>query len=562
MTLYKYICILCMCYTFFCCDHKKVQTRESNNITLDSLQNVCRNSLFTSKGFEESYLLKKEAESHDNDLYIGFAYKYMMLTAMNTLQEDSIYIFAEKAKYHFGKTDEEDQSFNVDIALIEWEMQYKSKQTALDKATELLEKIDDNKLNELYTYELISNIYNIMGRMEEAESAFNKMMQIKCEYDIQLKGQLPYIFLRGAQMTTDLQKYEQSLAYCDSAQTYIKEYYNSDTNQALLILLNLNKANNFIGLERLDEAKAALDSLDVIIEGDKSNGYYYYIEGIWAKYYYITKNYQKALDRIEPTITYFRETSNIPNYVKSQDQKILILTSIQNFKDAYELKAEISTYSDSLAIVDAHQQLNELQTIYQTDRLRSKAEQDALKLKNTHNIIISLVITCLLLLITAIIVIRYSAILKRKNKKLFLQYKEHDKQKEGLKNIIIYNEKERSHLALFDKIELYLNESQAYLDPSISREFVAAQIGTNRQYLTEAIQAGKNMTFMEYINDFRLNYSCHLLSQKTDLSIEDIYINAGYNNKTTFYRLFKQKYDLTPKEFRKIALNYNPSSPK
>lgn len=59
---------------------------------------------------------------------------------------------------------------------------------------------------------------------------------------------------------------------------------------------------------------------------------------------------------------------------------------------------------------------------------------------------------------------------------------------------------------------------------------------------------------MEYINDYRLNYSRQLLSHSAELSIDDIYMKVGFNNKSTFYRLFKQKYELTPKEFQNIAI--------
>lgn len=58
---------------------------------------------------------------------------------------------------------------------------------------------------------------------------------------------------------------------------------------------------------------------------------------------------------------------------------------------------------------------------------------------------------------------------------------------------------------------------------------------------------------MEYIAEMRLEYARRLLCYSIDLPIDEVYMTSGFNSKSTFYRLFRQKYDLTPKEMREIA---------
>lgn len=58
------------------------------------------------------------------------------------------------------------------------------------------------------------------------------------------------------------------------------------------------------------------------------------------------------------------------------------------------------------------------------------------------------------------------------------------------------------------------------------------------------------MTCIEYINNFRLETASSLLNE-SDKSIIDISFEVGFNNVSYFNKLFKKKYSITPKEFRK-----------
>ncbi|MFF1066429.1 helix-turn-helix domain-containing protein, partial [Clostridioides difficile] len=55
--------------------------------------------------------------------------------------------------------------------------------------------------------------------------------------------------------------------------------------------------------------------------------------------------------------------------------------------------------------------------------------------------------------------------------------------------------------------------------------------------------------FKDIIHEQRLKKATTLL-KSTDMSIEDISIEVGYNNQTFFYKKFKETYSLTPKKYR------------
>lgn len=62
-----------------------------------------------------------------------------------------------------------------------------------------------------------------------------------------------------------------------------------------------------------------------------------------------------------------------------------------------------------------------------------------------------------------------------------------------------------------------------------------------------------NMTFLEYVLKVRIGYACRLLIGG-DSSIAQISLYAGFENLSNFNRLFKKAKGVTPKEFRKRAL--------
>ena len=61
-------------------------------------------------------------------------------------------------------------------------------------------------------------------------------------------------------------------------------------------------------------------------------------------------------------------------------------------------------------------------------------------------------------------------------------------------------------------------------------------------------------TILKYINDYRLNI-CKDLLTSTSLSIEEITAKAGFRNRQHLIYAFKNRYDITPSEYRKKYLN-------
>lgn len=60
-----------------------------------------------------------------------------------------------------------------------------------------------------------------------------------------------------------------------------------------------------------------------------------------------------------------------------------------------------------------------------------------------------------------------------------------------------------------------------------------------------------NLSYLDILHDSRISKAAELLTS-TNNSIDHIVYTVGYENKSYFYKLFKQKFQLTPKEYRKL----------
>ena len=99
---------------------------------------------------------------------------------------------------------------------------------------------------------------------------------------------------------------------------------------------------------------------------------------------------------------------------------------------------------------------------------------------------------------------------------------------------------------LIDYAIKYINANYAMVK---IRE-VADYVNLNRTYFTEQFKRRVFMSPQEYLMKIRMEHACQLL-EETQLPVNMIAGNVGYENPLTFSKIFKQKYGVGPKEYRK-----------
>lgn len=102
---------------------------------------------------------------------------------------------------------------------------------------------------------------------------------------------------------------------------------------------------------------------------------------------------------------------------------------------------------------------------------------------------------------------------------------------------------------LIENIKNYIHENQAY---GISVEELAAAFNYAPKYLGRLFKSKTGQTVTEYGNRLKIRQAESLLAE-TDLSIERIAAQAGFNSGTYFDRVFRRITGLSPLMYRKSA---------
>ena len=106
------------------------------------------------------------------------------------------------------------------------------------------------------------------------------------------------------------------------------------------------------------------------------------------------------------------------------------------------------------------------------------------------------------------------------------------------------------------RIEQLLLVERAYLVPTLKISDVARQIGSNRTYVSNWFNRNRQSTFFSYVNQLRIKHACELLNT-TDIPLEAIAQESGFNSKSSFYRIFKNLKSCTPNEYRDNPEKYD-----
>lgn len=98
------------------------------------------------------------------------------------------------------------------------------------------------------------------------------------------------------------------------------------------------------------------------------------------------------------------------------------------------------------------------------------------------------------------------------------------------------------------EIEKYIEEN--YSDHDLSLEQVSKHFFMSTTWFCIHFKETVGKTFVRYLTEYRITRSLELLA-KTDMKINDIAEQTGFNDSNYFTKIFKREMGITPKEFRK-----------
>jgi AraC-like DNA-binding protein len=92
--------------------------------------------------------------------------------------------------------------------------------------------------------------------------------------------------------------------------------------------------------------------------------------------------------------------------------------------------------------------------------------------------------------------------------------------------------------------------NELFLDSELTIKEVALTLDCSPRDLSRVINEQLEMTFLEFVNSYRVEYAKKTLIKKTRMTILDIAMAVGFNSKSTFYSAFKKYTGTSPTEFK------------
>ena len=149
---------------------------------------------------------------------------------------------------------------------------------------------------------------------------------------------------------------------------------------------------------------------------------------------------------------------------------------------------------------------------------------------------------------------------RRENKRLIAQYEEYRKRlltENSVNDRTAADHRSDIHYALYLKME-QLMKAGLFREKELTLDRMAEVLGTNRTYVSNALNKVAGISFYGYIDSYRIKEATRILSDSAlseGISLKQLADDVGYNNIQTFFKAFKRETGVTPGNYKKEVLN-------
>ena len=450
--------------------------------------------------------------------------------------------------YHRNSGDER-LFFNAYASLFERLQEYGRSQETVDLLEEMTREAVGSRRGKAVTEFCFGQYYLSTRNPQEAEGHYRLAMQ-----ELSALEEWPRAIRAGFNLQAvamNLNRLDEGLAM-------------NDTTAALVQLLEKRNGKPHIPnryrqtryrfvllqrLGRLKEARPLKDSLlsyAAILNDPSQDGVIY---TALAQYEQLTGNKEEAYAMLD---TLIQRSKRSGNWTTTARYRLSLADFQQDNKDYEQAVVNYRLYaaeSDSAQVQHTNEQINELTKRFELRQL--KQENKAARQRNTA---LTAVVGFLVALLAAILL--YARALRRKNRALFQAHLESIHAEEQAEQVLVEESATKDMSAeekLYAGLLSLMQQEELFKDPDLSRDTLAARLGTNRTYLADAVKSCAGQTLGDFVNHLRLRWAAEALSQESVLSVSAVGEDAGFASRSTFYRLFQQHYGMSPSAFRTAA---------
>lgn len=134
------------------------------------------------------------------------------------------------------------------------------------------------------------------------------------------------------------------------------------------------------------------------------------------------------------------------------------------------------------------------------------------------------------------------------------QWAQQESPKVGQENTLEADKQpDETDLALMSRLNELLETDKDCIKGDIKLDTLAQRLGTSHVQLSRAVNRSTGKNFSQLINEYRIREAVRILSDKSPskLTIDAVAFESGFNDRRSFYRVFKSVTGLSPSDFRK-----------
>ena len=526
-----------------------------------------------------AYMLLEEARRQKNVEWEGKAMKMLTLSYYHRHDTDSVFIVGEETIRFLRKHKLYDDLFSIHGELVKRYVGMDQTLTALRYAEEAYAEAKELQDGMCMAYMLsaIGHIHYSVDQYEEAARYYTESIALAAS-----RRQANPTFIINhydflAILYAGINCPKETLRYADSIRVEFDRLLQDNVefnSQFFLYNIEYHYAIAYADLKQPEQSLEAIRRAEALFDpqwNEATSNTAIMNDCMYAAYYFAAGAYDKALEHYAAILRFNENIGYEAGILFSNKLIAEVYAEKGDHTTAAEMYRNILQGKEKLNNEQFYAQINELRTIYELDKAELETERHRAALHRQRFIAAVLALACLAMMLIMGLTVWSRRKIAKKNYGLYRQIKEQDRLAEELEaerkknrelrllvnpttDDVQDRDEENNYKLFFDRFAMQMNEQKLFTDPEIKRKDMAQLAGLSDRALHDCIKKSTGMSFTEYINSRRLTYSRELLSKMNDkITIDAVAFDAGFNSRTTFYRLFNEKYGLTPKQFREFV---------
>jgi len=103
---------------------------------------------------------------------------------------------------------------------------------------------------------------------------------------------------------------------------------------------------------------------------------------------------------------------------------------------------------------------------------------------------------------------------------------------------------------IIEKLKKAMAEKELFRNPNLKVNDLAKEIRITGHQLSQVLNVTAEKNFTLFVNEYRINEACRILSGNNNLTIDAVADEVGFNSKSTFFATFKKIKGVTPSVFQ------------